>query len=50
MVAPMMRTTPRGSIWRIFSFRGAASGTACTGVWKKKKMMAAERPPMGRLM
>jgi hypothetical protein len=50
MVAAIMSEEPTGSIWSSFSRRGAWTGTAWGGVVKKKRMMAAERPPMGRLM
>jgi hypothetical protein len=41
---------PGKSIWRSFSFKEAWTGTACAGVVKKKRMMAADKPPIGRLM
>lgn len=45
-----MRVVPRGSICSSFSLRGASTGLAAEGVWKKKRIIAALRPPMGRLM
>lgn len=50
MTAPIMRAVPGTSIWRSFSRRVALAGTACAGVRKKRKIMAEEAPPMGRLM
>jgi hypothetical protein len=50
MIPAMARTIPRGSICRNFSVQVALAGMAVLGVEKKKKMMAAETPPMGRLM
>jgi hypothetical protein len=41
---------PGRSICSTFSRSDAASTFAAFGVWKKKKMIAAEAPPMGRLI
>ena len=48
-MAPMKMNEPAMSSWRIFSLKVAGTGFACFGAVKKMRMMAALRPPTGRL-
>jgi hypothetical protein len=50
MTAPMTVNAPGRSIWRTFSLSDAFAGAALAGVEKKRRMIPAEIPPMGRLM
>ena len=50
MTAAIMMNVPGRSIWRSFSCQVAFAGLAAGGVVKRKNMIAALRPPIGRLM
>ncbi len=45
-----MVNVPGRSIWSIFSFNVASWGLAAFGALKKTKMIAAPKPPIGRLI
>jgi hypothetical protein len=50
VMVQIRRIVPIGSICRSFSFNVALVVEALSGVWKKKIMEAAARPPTGKFM
>jgi hypothetical protein len=46
----MRMKVPGKSICRSFSFKVASWGFAVLGVWKKRRIIPAEAPPIGRLI